>query len=175
MSRFKNLLNQFFSKSKSAKIVKKEEKILANYKKKPRLAEDFDYIGPADKISNLRPLRIHVPKNESKVEYEYRILREKIFDFNNQYWTQQNLKFIESKRKFIENYKFEQKYLRGHSEKEIEEPDAVKMNEFYKNFLNENYESHYDYNRQWFKYNIKLLWPATKVFFYRVNKKLTAN
>lgn len=169
MNRFKNILSKLLKKNKRPIVSQ------SVVKSKPILSDGFDLIGPADKISNLRSFRYYIPKNESKLEYDYRMLREKIFDFNHQYWTQQNLQFIESKKKFIEKYRIEQKYLNYNriKDEEIADPDMTQMNEFYKDFLNKNTQVHYDYNRKWFKYNLQLLWPATKVFFFRLNKKLT--
>jgi hypothetical protein len=124
----------------------------------------YDLIGPADKISNLRRISYYVPKNESKLEYDYRMLRKKVFEFNQNYWTQQNLKFVDAKRKYIQNHKIEQVYFN----KNLEDANEPLLNEFYKKFLDENYESHYEYNKTWIKYNLSLIWPGTKVFIYRL-------
>jgi hypothetical protein len=140
-----------------------------------------DLIGPADKISNLRRFRYYIPEDESKLERDYRLLREKINEFNHHYWTQQNLKFLEARKKFIEKYRIEQKYLRKNSKlnnessstelNQADEPDSVKMNEFYKKFLDDNYYLHYEYNTKWLKYNFALLIPAVRVYFYRLMKR----
>ncbi len=139
-----------------------------------------DLIGPADKISNLRRFRYYIPADESKLERDYRLLREKINEFNHHYWTQQNLKFLEARKIFIEKYRIEQKFLRKNSKLNCElskenqvddEPDSVKMNEFYKKFLDDNYYLHYEYNTKWLKYNFSLLIPAVKVYFYRLMKR----
>lgn len=34
---------------------------------------------------------------------------------------------------------------------------ADKMSEFYKTFLDSNWKSHFDYNRQWYKRNLQIL------------------
>jgi hypothetical protein len=49
--------------------------------------------------------------------------------------------------------------------------NAKQMNEFYKEFLNENYLNHYEYNKKWFNYNFSLLMPAVRVYFYRLKNK----
>ncbi|CAF0780447.1 unnamed protein product [Brachionus calyciflorus] len=150
----------------------KKPKESYNPNRKPFLTEEFDLIGPPDKISNLRPVKSFIPENESIIEKEYRLLKDKIFEFNQQYWTQQNLKFIQSRKKYIENYRIEQKLNNRNNDIDVQDPDTNQMNEFYKKFLNENYHNHYEYNRQWFKYNISLLWPATRVFLYRLRRKI---
>ena len=142
----------------------------------------YDLIGPPHKISNLRQFRYYIPKDESKLEYDYRMLRERVFEFNNDYWTQQNLKFLESKKIFIQQNKMRQNYLdqlnknnlarkSSSSTSQILESDLL-MNDFYKQFLNENYQNHYEYNKKWLKLNFQLLWMATRVNLYRFNKKL---
>ena len=35
-----------------------------------------DQIGPPDAVTNLRPVRLHIPPNESKLHERYRLLRE---------------------------------------------------------------------------------------------------
>jgi hypothetical protein len=142
-----------------------------------------DLIGPADKISNLRKYRYYKPVDESKIEYDYRMMREKVFQFNHDYWTQQNLKFLEAKRKYTQKMKIREqleKMNRG-AENQIETKTAAatpedidnqKMNEFYKQFLNENFHNHSEYNRQWYRYNFMLLDLAARVSLYRFGKRL---
>lgn len=155
------------------KIWVKNNKIVFN-KSKKLLGEKYDLIGPADKISNLRPVRSFIPENESQVEKDYRLLKDNIFEFNQQYWTQQNLKFIESRKKFIEKHRIDQKILNKNKleQLEINDPNNDQMNEFYKEFLNENYFNHYEYNRLWFRKNLSLLWPACKVVMHRFRQKI---
>jgi len=137
----------------------------------------YDLIGPADKISNLRAYKYFIPEKESKCEYEYRKLREEVQEFNHQYWTEQNLKFIEAKKKFSELKRMERLYL---NKSENKQPDTIDpelnaklMNEFYKEFLNDNYLNHYEYNKKWFNYNFSLLMPALRVYVYRLRNKKT--
>ncbi len=162
-------------------VTKKSPKLAATSEPLPK---NVDLIGPADKISNIRQYRFYIPENESKCEYDYRIMREKVLAWNQEYWTQSNLNFIQSKRTFIENIetakRLEQRLgMTNHSptrninaklNEEINE--SAEMTEFYRKFLNDNYHNHYEYNKKWFKLNLQLLWPATKVYFYRLNKRL---
>jgi len=146
----------------------------------PEILKDVDLIGPADKISNLRKYRYYIPEKESKLEYDYRIRREKINAWNHEYWTQQNLKFIQSKRSFVENIKtkklLEKKLQNLTSSNDTSSiqtnDDTDEMKEFYRKFLNDNYYNHYEYNKKWFWLNLGLLWPAARVYFYRLNKRL---
>lgn len=164
MSVFRRLLNV----NANARRTLAAKSADVSVEKPPKKA--YDLIGPADKISNLRKYSYYVPENESRLEYEYRRLREQVHAFNHQYWTEQNLKFLEARKRFVATYRVKQK-LKG-SAGASKDPDTTEMNEFYRTFLNENYYNHYEYNRKWIRYNFSLLWPATKVFFYRLNKRI---
>ena len=139
----------------------------------------YDQIGPVDKVSNLRPIKFYIPPEESKLEKEYREKRQKIFDYNHKYWSEQNLSFIESRREFstrLRNKKIlnEKIYGISHSAGDSVSEDineSKEMNQFYKEFLNANYQKHYKYNTVWFKLNLSLLLPAVRVFLYRMFKK----
>ncbi len=145
----------------------------------PESLKNVDLIGPADKISNLRKYRYYIPENESKLEYDYRIRREQVNTWNHEYWTQQNLKFIQSKRSFVENLKTKKlldkklnSLTTSNDTSSIQtNDDTDEMKEFYRNFLNDNYYNHYEYNKKWFWLNLGLLWPAARVFMYRFNKR----
>ena len=143
------------------------------------IRDDVDLIGPADKVSNIRQYRFYKPTNESKVEYDYRIMREKALDWNQEYWTQQNLNFIQSKRQFMSNINksklLEQKLnlMSSNKQEANDSNDSNEMNDFYRKFLNDNYQNHYEYNSKWFKLNLSMLIPAAKVHLHRFNKRLT--
>ena len=172
-----NWLRKFAEKlpSKSLRQPAKNVKLISNIKRKDSTC---DFIGPADKISNLRGYKYYIPNNESKCEYNYRKLREEVNEFNHQYWTEQNLKFIEARRKFSEKKRMERQFLNrenAFTSPEFEpidtDPNSKNMNEFYKEFLNDNYQNHYEYNKKWFNYNFALLIPAIRVYFYRLRNK----
>ncbi len=139
----------------------------------------YDQIGPVDKVSNLRPIKFYIPPDETKIEKEYREKRQKIFDFNHKYWSEQNLSFIESRREFsakLRNKKILNEKIFGISRSidsvsEENMNESKEMNQFYKEFLNANYQKHYKYNTEWFKLNLSLLFPALRVWFYRMFKK----
>jgi hypothetical protein len=54
---------------------------------------DRDLVSPAHPVSNLRLLTFAVPKNESKVEKEYRMKRKELQDWNQDYWLKNNQAF----------------------------------------------------------------------------------
>lgn len=39
------------------------------------------------------------------------------------------------------------------------------MSEFYKKFLDENWQTHFDYNKTWYKYNFEMLALACRTKF----------
>ena len=145
--------------------------------------EGYDLIGPADKVSNIRAYRYYVPPDESRVESDYRLLRQQVNEFNHQYWLEQNLKFVESRKIYLRNLRIEQRFMRGlnNTSKNNNEStstsgggdqlSATELNNFYKKFLDDNYQLHYDYNAKWFRLNMSLLWPAVRVFFHRLTKQ----
>lgn len=174
MNSLKNIRTKIFKYWNKTNVDKKLRHTSLNKSSKP--SGRCDMIGPVDKISNLRLYKYYIPEDEAKCEYDYRRLRQEVFEYNNQYWTQQNLKFIEAKKKFLENLKMEQKYLNYNNKSsslDANEPElnSKQMNEFYKIFLNENYYSHYEYNKTWFKYNLSLIIPAIRVYFYRLKNR----
>ena len=185
MNRLK-LLSRIWSRSKKSLIKVFEKTSVQLPPSKDSLQKStYDLIGPADKISNLRSYKYYVPENESKIEYDYRVLREEINDWNHQYWTEQNLKFVDAKQKYREMYdshkKIAEKIAALNNEKNhkitsiedlnMENNESLQLNDFYREFLNENYYAHCEYNSKWISYNFQLLWPATKVFFYRMGKR----
>lgn len=62
-------------------------------------------IGPPDKISNIRPVLFHIPENESLQEKEYRLIRQEILQWNQEFWTDHNTRFVKvslkSKKYFL--------------------------------------------------------------------------
>lgn len=65
------------------------------YEQKPNIKEiDRDYIGPVDKISNLRPVLRHVPNDETPIERQLRLKKIEIDEWNQTFWTTHNRRFI---------------------------------------------------------------------------------
>ncbi|XP_002730791.1 COA8 family protein Y39B6A.34, mitochondrial-like [Saccoglossus kowalevskii] len=121
-----------------------------------------NWIGPPDKLSNIRTVKYGIPENESKVKKEYRLMREETDKFNHLFWTEHNAAFIKAKEIFIESK------LDGSGDKLVDEDGtkhvltAEEMAEFYRDFLNCRHQELKDYNREWYKRNLQMLWPAIK-------------
>lgn len=56
---------------------------------------DNDWIGPPDKLSNIRQIRICVPPNETAIEREYREKREALQKWHHQFWAKHNKSFFQ--------------------------------------------------------------------------------
>ncbi|XP_072172685.1 COA8 family protein CBG23705, mitochondrial-like [Diadema setosum] len=137
-----------------------------------------DWIGPADKRSNLRRVILRQPENESKAERMYREQREDTNEWNHQFWSQQNEKFIKAKEKFVKSRLEEKKREAEISTENSEVLSDVKqvlsaeeMAKFYQEFLKDNRKVFQDYNKQWYYRNFSLLIPAIKANLHRLLRK----
>ena len=186
-SHLKNYLQRFRSVNLGSWLAARRKQSALGDKKKSAKSEaaknladlsnsKYDLVGPADKLSNIRQYRYFVPGDESKVEYDYRMMRHRVHVFNDSYWTQQNLKFIEARKDFVETYKRRKRLqkggLTGENGEESMEPTTAELNDFYRQFLNDNYYNHYEYNQKWIRLNFGLLVPAFRVQMYRLRKRL---
>ncbi|XP_012382936.1 cytochrome c oxidase assembly factor 8 [Dasypus novemcinctus] len=131
-----------------------------------------DWIGPPDKYSNLRPVQFYIPENESPLERKLRELRQETQEWNQRFWTNQNLTFSKEKEEFIHS-RLKARGLGG-SAGSGQKPtlNAEEMAEFYKEFLNKNFQKHMYYNRDWYKRNFAITFFMGKVALERVWKRL---
>ncbi|XP_051007877.1 cytochrome c oxidase assembly factor 8 [Acomys russatus] len=131
-----------------------------------------DWIGPPDKYSNLRPVHFHIPENESPLEQRLRELRQETQEWNQQFWANQNLSFNKEKEEFI--YSRLQAKGSGLRTKSGQRAtlDAEEMADFYKEFLNKNFQKHMCYNRDWYKRNFAITFFMGKVALERMWSKL---
>ncbi|XP_022311117.2 cytochrome c oxidase assembly factor 8-like [Crassostrea virginica] len=135
----------------------------------PPPSKKFDLIGPADKKSNLRPVVFHVPHNETSLQCRYRQMRKETHEWNQAFWADHNEKFFKEKEDFVKR-KLKEKQL------SVEGPEARlsadELSEFYKEFLDKNFVLHANYNREWYKKNLRLLYPAFQVFLEKIYNKV---
>ncbi|XP_026288513.1 COA8 family protein CG14806, mitochondrial [Frankliniella occidentalis] len=116
-----------------------------------------DVIGPPNKTSNLRPVLFYIPPNETQLEQDFRIEREKVQKWNEDFWIKHNSAFLK------ESNDFRQKKLETLPRDEKTGLSAEEMSEFYKAFLDKNWKTHFSYNFQWYGKNFNLLYLALKV------------
>ncbi|KAK3907936.1 COA8 family protein [Frankliniella fusca] len=115
-----------------------------------------DVIGPPNKVSNLRPVVFYIPPDETTLEKHFRIEREKVQNWNEDFWIKHNSAFLK------ESNEFRKKKLEGHHSNQTS-VSAEEMSEFYKSFLDKNWKTHVSYNFQWYRKNFHLLYLAVKV------------
>ncbi|CAG8434431.1 1985_t:CDS:10 [Ambispora gerdemannii] len=111
-----------------------------------------DYVGIPDTISNLRPIKYYIPENASPEDTEWRLHRERIDQFNHQFWTSNNELFIVEKQEYENQLKL----------KTGKKPTSAEISIFYKDFLDKAYDRQMAYNQQWWKENIRMLLPGGK-------------
>ncbi|KAE8586806.1 hypothetical protein XENTR_v10021771 [Xenopus tropicalis] len=139
----------------------------------PPADSQYDWIGPPDRNSNLRPICYFIPKHETVLERKLRKLRHETQEWNQRFWANQNLSFIKEKEEYI---KVKLKAL-GLSERDEEGRkrtlNAEEMAEFYRAFLSENLEKHACYNREWYGRNFRITFLMGQVALQRFWKKLS--
>ncbi|KAJ0180256.1 hypothetical protein K1T71_003660 [Dendrolimus kikuchii] len=112
-----------------------------------------DMVGPPDPVSNLRRIVFREPSNETELEKKYRELRLEVQEWNQNFWTQHNLRFFNER----------EEYLKKHLPEGKQNLTADEMSVFYKRFLDKNWKTHIQYNIDWYKKNITLLGLAMQV------------
>lgn len=52
-------------------------------------------VGEPNPLTNLRPLKFHIPENETEIERRYRLKREEVQQWNDRFWARHNTRFFE--------------------------------------------------------------------------------
>ena len=125
-----------------------------------------DWIGPPDKNSNIRPVQIYVPENETKLQRQLRTLREDTMKFNNKFWKEHNNEYFQRKELYVKTK------LADKECKENEDAPSTltpsEMSVFYRKFLNENYHKNLMYNGEWYRRNFSIFSLTVKVFLEKI-------
>ncbi|XP_011303338.1 apoptogenic protein 1, mitochondrial [Fopius arisanus] len=124
-----------------------------NLKNQDDHSKTVDMIGPPDPVSNLRPIAFAESRNETKIEKQYREARESTHEWNHKFWSEHNARFISERKEFQNKLKAEGK----------ESVTADEMSVFYKQFLDNNWKNHVNYNYSWYKRNVKILFLEIRV------------
>ncbi|KAK0087559.1 hypothetical protein PV325_000746 [Microctonus aethiopoides] len=125
---------------------------LPNLKISKESSKTGDIIGPPDELSNLRPIIFAKPDNETETEKKYRLAKEKTQEWNQEFWSKHNAKFIQERKEFQKNLTADGKSI-----------TADEMSVFYKSFLDRTWIIHLTYNISWYKQNIRNLFLEMKV------------
>ncbi|XP_069494263.1 cytochrome c oxidase assembly factor 8 [Ambystoma mexicanum] len=127
-----------------------------------------DWIGPPDRLSNLRPIKFYVADNESLLEQRLRLLRQETQDWNQKFWENQNLTFNKEKKEFVHS----RLKAKGLEERDEEGRKRIlnvdEMADFYKEFLRKNFKKHARYNRDWYKRNFTITFLMGQVAIKRI-------
>ncbi|XP_045166060.2 COA8 family protein CBG23705, mitochondrial-like [Mercenaria mercenaria] len=132
----------------------------------PPEVRENDWIGPPDKVSNIRQMEFYIPEGETDIEKKYREKRQSVLEWHHEFWTEHNKNFFTQKEEFTQQRLAEKQKL-GVNE-DSKSVSAEELSEFYKKFLDDNYKTHIKYNKEWYKKNVMLLWPAVKVNVIRM-------
>lgn len=101
----------------------------------------------------------HQPNDETPIERELRLKRIETEQWNQKFWSQHNQNFIQvnKQRKYHKIHTknvailFQQKqeFIKANKQDNEDSLSADKMSEFYKSFLDSNWKTHFNYNREW--------------------------
>ncbi|KAK9501644.1 hypothetical protein O3M35_012335 [Rhynocoris fuscipes] len=145
--------------------------IKVNYSTKVRTPTDRiairgDIVGPPNPISNIRPITFHIPKNETSLEKVFRLKREDVQKWHEEFWSQHNLQFTKERKEFEKNLKA------NRPADGAELPlTADEISVFYKSFLDKHWKTHFWYNIEWYRHNLTLLSLAFRVEINRFKNK----
>ncbi|XP_038074233.1 COA8 family protein CBG23705, mitochondrial-like isoform X2 [Patiria miniata] len=167
-----SFLHQLFSSDSTASTENAQDESKAQeYRTEPPHHPDRDWIGPVDKRSNLRQIRFAQPQDETVGERKHREMREEIYEWNHAFWAKHNQNFIEAKERFV-------KEALGTKGVGLLDEDGAKrvlsadeMAKFYREFLQDNRHTLKLYNREWYRRNTALLWPACKIAIQRLFRR----
>lgn len=121
-----------------------------------------NWVGPPDPVSNIRPIKFYRHSEETDTEKNLRQSLEETVQWNHHFWKQHNSKFFTEKEEFLE----EKMRITG------QKPSVDDLAGFYRNFLDNNRQAHRQYNREWYKRNVSLLWPALQVSVIKAVRRL---
>lgn len=57
-------------------------------------SNNYDEVGEPDKHSNLRLIKFYKADNESEIEKQYRLKREEVQQWNQEFWARHNQQFL---------------------------------------------------------------------------------
>ncbi|KAI1895390.1 hypothetical protein AGOR_G00105800 [Albula goreensis] len=138
----------------------------------PVASSKRDWIGPPDRLSNLRPIIYHIPENESPLERRLRHLRQETEDWNHQFWSNQNITFSKEKDEFIHKCLKAKGLSRRDENGRKRTLNSEDMAVFYKDFLDKNCTKHANYNKEWYKRNFTITLLMGRVALHKAWRRL---
>ncbi|XP_077395749.1 cytochrome c oxidase assembly factor 8 [Festucalex cinctus] len=151
---------------------KQQDKLPKRSKFRPAPSATHDWVGPTNPLSNLRPIVYRVAPNESELERRLRNMRQDTEDWNQRFWTEQNLTFGKEKDAFIVS----QLKAKGLTERDQQGRRhtlaSEEMSIFYKDFLDKNRRRHVDYNKEWYRRNLSITFLMARVALLNLWKRV---
>lgn len=124
-----------------------------------------DIYGPPHPISNIPHIQFAIADDETVKEKKFRKLKEDLASWQQQFWSNHNENFQQSKKVYLNK--------RENPNTRIDEKQhADELSIFYRDFLDKNWGSHLNYQREWYKKNFKVLWYGLQVEVERMLKKV---
>ncbi|XP_030211931.1 cytochrome c oxidase assembly factor 8 isoform X2 [Gadus morhua] len=115
-----------------------------------------DWIGPPNRLSNIRPITYHVPAQESALEERLRRLRQQTEVWNHEFWAYQNVAFNKEKDEYVSS-QLKARGLEGRDQQGRKHTlGSEEMALFYKSFLDTNRTRHANYNKEWYRRNFRI-------------------
>ncbi|XP_033120990.1 COA8 family protein CBG23705, mitochondrial-like [Anneissia japonica] len=165
----RNIGNRITSAGKATKSAEANNN---NTVLKPPCYRKNDWIGPINKLSNIRFIDYKRLENESDVERAYREMKEENLKWNHSFWEEQNKLFVKAKEQFTT----QMLKLNG---MDVVNEDGTKnvltadeMAQFYQLFLEDHKERMASYNKDWYRRNMATIWPGFRVFLHSVRRKV---
>ncbi|KAI4888316.1 hypothetical protein NFI96_017620 [Prochilodus magdalenae] len=150
-----------------------QDELAEKTKFNPGPTTKYDWIGPPDRLSNLRPIIYHIPENETQLERELRHLRQETEDWNHEFWALQNITFSKEKEEYVHS----QMKAKGLTERDEKGRRRTLNNEemavFYKHFLDKNHKKHASYNKEWYRRNFTITMLMARVALHNIWRTLT--
>lgn len=161
--------------STGSTISTKGEKKAKTSIQRPAPSTAHDWIGPPNPLSNLRPIVYRVPERETELEKRLRTLRQETEDWNQDFWTKQNMTFTKEKESFITSQLCTKGLSRRDEQGRRRSLDSEEMAVFYKSFLDRNRTRHANYNKEWYRRNFTITFLMARVALQNMWKNLSPN
>ncbi|BES95580.1 Uncharacterised conserved protein (DUF2315) [Nesidiocoris tenuis] len=117
-----------------------------------------DLVGPPDPLSNIRPITFYVSSSETCLEKKYRLRRQAVQTWHQNFWSKHNSAFVKERKEFEQSKQHQ--------------ITSDEMSVFYKAFLDKYWLIHLKYAKQWYKHNFDLLGLAAQVQLTKMLKPL---
>uniref|UniRef100_A0A8C6S6C7 Cytochrome c oxidase assembly factor 8 n=1 Tax=Neogobius melanostomus TaxID=47308 RepID=A0A8C6S6C7_9GOBI len=150
------------SSASSTKPTQEQQKVKTSIQR-PAPSASHDWIGPPNRLSNMRPIVYRAPDRETQLEKRLRTLRQETEDWNHDFWTKQNVTFSQEKESFIASQLRAKGLSRRDEQGRNRSLDSEEIAVFYKNFLDTNRTRHANYNKEWYRRNFTITFLMARV------------